>query len=223
MLVRVLTLLAIFCVLAGSAKAGSESYCLRPVDPYPGDWHVRYTDELHKRIEPQIHTFAQMRVDPAFEGEYSVSIHGIPDNLRFWQATKCFVSYYAADKNIFSSMQENNEQKQKREVTVATATVDIPLPLAKRIYTVWQKMLLKTRYAEDEFNAAPDPTTVEFSSESLYGETYYPAPCKGAGLLIELGERLIDYCKAPPDKRAAVSKALEAQAAALETFLKHHS
>ena len=70
---------------------------------------------------------------------------------------------------------------------------------------------------------APDPTTVEFSSESLYGETYYPAPCKGAGLLIELGERLIDYCKASPDKRAAVSKALEAQAAALETFLKHHS
>ena len=69
-----LKLLAIFCVLAGSAEAGRESYCLRPVDPYPGDWHVRYTDELHKRIEPQIHTFAQMRVEPAFEGEYSVSI-----------------------------------------------------------------------------------------------------------------------------------------------------
>jgi hypothetical protein len=133
------------------------------------------------------------------------------------------VSYYAADENIFASLQQNNQEKQKQEVTVATATVDIPLPLAKRVYTVWQKMLLKTRYAEDEFNAAPDPTTVQFSSESLYGETYYPAPCKSAGLLIALGERLIDYCKAPPEKRAAATKALEAQAAALENFLKHHS
>jgi hypothetical protein len=221
-IVRVIIFLAISCVLAASARAASESYCFRPVNPYPGDWYVRYTDELHKRIEPQIHTFAQMRVEPAFEGEYSVSVHGIPDNLRFWQATKCFVSYYAADKNIFSSMQENHEQKEKQGVAVATATVDIPLPLAKRIYTVWHKMLLKTRYAEDR-NAAPDPTTVQFSSEFLYGETYYPAPCKSASLLIELGERLIDYCKAPPEKRAAASKALEAQTAAVENFLKHHS
>jgi hypothetical protein len=105
---------------------------------------------------------------------------------------------------------------------VATATVDIPLPLAKRIYTVWHKMLLKTRYAENEFSAAPDPTTVEFSSEFLYARTYYPAPCKSAGLLIELGDRLMDYCKAPPEKRAAATKALEVQAAALETFLKRH-
>ena len=51
----------------------------------------------------------------------------------------------------------------------------------------------------------------------------YPAPCKGAGLLIELGERLIDYCKAPPEKHAVVTKAVEAQTAALEDFLKHHS
>jgi hypothetical protein len=222
-IVHVIIFLVISCVLAGSLSAASESYCLRPVAPYPGDWHIRYTEQLHKRIEPQIHTFAQMRVQPAFEGEYSVSIHGVPDNLRFWQATKCFISYYSADKNIWSSMPENNGDKQQREVSVATATVDIPLPVAKRIYTVWHKMLLKTRYAEDEFNAAPDPTTVEFSSESLYGETYYPAPCKSAGLLIELGERLIDYCKAPPEKRAAATKALEVQAKALEDFLRHHS
>lgn len=219
---RFIIFLAICCVLAANARAASDLYCFTPINPYPGDWYVRYTDELHKRIEPQIHTFAQMRVQPAFEGEYSVSIHGIPDNLRFWEATKCFVSYYAAEKNIFSWMQENRDQKEKREVAVATATVDIPLPLAKRIYTVWHNMLLKTRYSEDR-NAAPDPTTVEFSSELLYGETYYPAPCKSASLLIQLGERLIDYCKAPPEKRAAVSKALEAQTAAVENFLQHQS
>ena len=223
MSLRVIIHLAMSCVVAGSVSAAREWYCLRPVNPYPGDWHIRYTDELQKRIEPHIHTFVQMRVEPAFEGEYSVSIHGVPDNFRFWQATKCFVSYYAADKSIWSSMPGNNRDNQQGEISVATVTVDIPLPLAKRIYTVWHKMLLKTRYADDEFNAAPDPTTVEFSSESLYGETYYPAPCKSAGLLIELGERLIEYCKSPPEKRATVSKALEAQAAALEDFLKHHS
>jgi hypothetical protein len=32
----------------------------------------------------------------------------------------------------------------------------------------------------------------------------------------------MDYCKAPPEKRAAATKALEVQAAALETFLKRH-
>jgi hypothetical protein len=221
-IVRVVTVLVLLG-LAGRASAASESYCLRPVDPYPGDWHIRYTNELHKRIEPPIHTFAQMRVQPAFEGEYSVSVHGEPDNFYFWQATKCFVSYYAADKNIWYSMPENNEEKKQREVSVATATVDIPLPLAKRIYTVWHKMLVKTRYADKEFDATPDPTGVEFSSEFCYAQTSYPAPCKSAGMLIELGERLVEYCKAPPEKRAAATKALQAQAAALEDFLKHHS
>jgi hypothetical protein len=163
-----------------------------------------------------------MRVEPAFQGEYSVSIHGSPDNFYFYQATKCFVSYYAADKNIGQSMPENREEKIQSEISVTTATVEIPLSLAKRIYTVWHEMLLKTHYIEDSFNRTPDPTSVEFSSEFHYGWTSNPVSCKSALLLIQLGERLIDYCKATPEKRPAVTKALEAQTAELASFLKHH-
>jgi hypothetical protein len=215
------SILIVLCAFACGSRAGSESYCLEPVEPHPGDWDFRYTAELHKRIEPQLHTFVQMRVMPAFQGEYSVSIHGSPENFYFHEATKCFVSYYAANKNIGQSIPEDNEEKKQLEVSVAAATVDIPLPLAKRIYTVWHKMLLKTRYVENDFNRTPDPTGVEFSSEFRYAQTSNPVPCKSAFLLIQLGERLIDYCKAPPEKRLTAT-ALQVQTAALESFLKHH-
>jgi hypothetical protein len=202
-----------------SATAAIQTDCLTPVDPYPGDWHVRYTNELHKRIEPPLHTFAQMLLRPAFEPEYSVSLHGTPDDMRFSDAKKYFLSRYAAEKNIWYSMPENNEQKQQQEVSVAVATVDFPQPLAKRIYTIWHKMLLRTRYSETEY-LATDATMAEFSSEGLYAETLDPAPCKSAALLIELGERLSDYCKAPPEKRELAAKSIQVQAAALEVFIK---
>lgn len=222
MIVRVIVFL-LLSLVAARVNADTEPYCLRPVDPYPNDWEIRYAKELHKRIEPQIHTFVKMRVEPAFEGEFSVSIHGVPDNFYFRDATKCFVSYYAADKSISNSMSESDKDGQPRPVSVVTATVDIPLPLAKRIYTVWHKMLLKTCYAEDDrVTAAPDPTGVEFSSEFHYAQTWYPAPCKSAGLLMELGQGLIDYCKAPPEKRADATKALQLQTSALESFLKRN-
>jgi hypothetical protein len=207
---------------ADAASAASETYCLTAIDPSPGDRNIRYAAELHKRIEPKILVFAQMRVQPAFQKEYSVSIHGGRRNLSIREAKKCFVSYFIADKSIWFSIPENNTEKQRREVSVSTVTIDIPLPLAKRIYAVWRKMLLKTRGMDDHMYPAPDPTTVQFSSESLSAETYYPAYCKSAGLLIELGEKLIDYCKAPAAERTAAEHALEMRASTVERFLRDH-
>ncbi len=67
---------AILVVVANGNYAGRSSAkdadCLSPVDPYRGDWHVRYTDQLRRRLEPPLRTFAQMLVMPAFEGECSV-------------------------------------------------------------------------------------------------------------------------------------------------------
>jgi hypothetical protein len=211
-----------FSMAVTGRSPAADADCLSPVDPYPGDWHVRYTDQLHKRLEPPLHTFAQMLVRPAFEAEYSVSLHGTPNDLEFAQASKFFLSYYAADKNIWYSMPENNEAKQQKDVSVKVTTVECPTLLAKQIYEVWRRMLLRTRYFQDN-SIRLDATVAEFSSAGMYGETYNPSPSESAAYLIELGDRLIDYCKAPEDKRAAAAKSIEVQAKWLNKYLRTHS
>ena len=225
MRVRSLFIAAILVVVANANYAGrspvKDADCLSPVDPYPGDWHVRYTDQLRRRLEPPLHTFAQMLVMPAFEGECSVSLHGASQDLEFAQASKYFLSYYVAEKNIWYSMPENNEEKKQRDVSVSVTTVEFPSELARRVYGIWRSMLLRTRYFEDT-SVRVDATKVEFSSAGMYGDTYEPPEAESPAYLIELGRRLADYCKAPPDKRAAAAKSIEIQAKALERYLKTH-
>jgi hypothetical protein len=206
----------------GGRSPAKDADCLLPLDPYLGDSELRrYRDELHKRLEPPLHAFAQMIIVPAFEPEYSVSLHGTPNDLEFSQANKCFLSYYVADKNIWYSMPENNEENQKREVSVAVTTVEFSNPLAKQINEVWRRMLLRTRYFEDT-GFRVDATTAEFSTAGMYGKTYDPSESWSAGYLIELGHRLIDYCKAPPEKRASAVKSIEVQAKLLDKYLRTH-
>ena len=218
-------ILALSVIFGATASAdGSQAKdadCLSPVDPYPGDWHVRYTDQLRKKIEPPLHTFAEMLIRPAFEPKYSVSLHGTPNDLEFAQAIKFFLSYYAADKNIWYSTPENNEEKQQKDVSVSVTTVEFPNPLAKRIYEVWRHMLLRARYFEDT-GIRPDAIMTEFSPAGMYGETYDPSGSESAAYLIELGHRLIDYCKAPPEKRALAVKSIEMQAKWLDRYLRTH-
>ena len=62
---------------------------------YPGDWHVRYTDLVHKHLLPPYRFFAAMIVRPSFEGEYSIVLHGTKEDYDLdWDKTaKVFVSH----------------------------------------------------------------------------------------------------------------------------------
>ena len=60
-----LALVFVFAIIARAADdvpvfPGPDN--LVPVHPYPGDWHVRYTDQIHSRFKLDPFYFAQMLV-----------------------------------------------------------------------------------------------------------------------------------------------------------------
>ena len=215
-----LTAAAIAIFQCTIAFAGSSSTCLEPVEPYQED-RVEYLAKMHKLIEPAIEPFLQMRVNPSFEPDYSVCLHGSPGDVYWADAKPIFVSFYRADRNIGYSLPKYNDGKDEK-VSVAVTTAELPRPVAERIHEAWSKILLRTRYSDDSVIRA-DPTTIQFSCRGNRGSRYaeaYDAECEDSVLLVELGGSLIDYCNAEADKRAAALKVIEKRIRAVETHLK---
>ena len=210
-------------VIARAADVGivmpAEPDHLVPVNPYPGESHVRYTDQLRSHFKLDHLFFAQMVVRPSFSAEYAVRLYG--DGNQIDTTHQCFLTHFAADKSIYHSMPENNDKKEQRKVAIAVTTVEISKPLATRIEQLWRRMLLRTRYPE-EGGSGLDGTTFEFSIWYVYGRTWSPHERKGPLLLIELGESLIDYCKTAPAERPAAARKIENKAAQLEKYLNKH-
>jgi hypothetical protein len=220
----ILTLALALAVIGRAADEPAVSHepdHLVPVDPYPGEWHVRYSDQLQSRFKLAFFFFAQMVVRPSFSGEYVVRLHGAKDDNQCDTTNKFFLTYSAADKSIWYSMPENNDKKKQQKVSIATTTVEVPRPLAMRIQQLWQRMLLRTRYTE-ESGGGVDGVTYEFSTWCVYGETWSPQERKSPLLLIELGKSLIAYCKAAPAERPAAAREIENKAAQLENYLNEH-
>lgn len=188
---------------------------LVPVNPYPGQWLVRYTDELRARLELESSFLAQMVVMPSFSGEYAVRLQSAQDINPTDTSAKFWLTCSAADKNIWQAMAEGNGEK---KVSIAVTKAEISGPLVERIEQLWNRMLYGTRYFET--NAAmTDGTTVEFGIWQVYGKTHSPMERKSPALFIALGESLISYCKATPAGRPAAAKEIESKAAQLEQYL----
>ena len=197
---------------------------LVPVNPYWGDWHDRYTKELQSllKLDSNSYFFAQMVVRPSFSGEYAIRLHGAKGDTNIEETEKLFLTYSAASTNIFYAMAENNEKNKQQKVTIAHTTFELPKPLATRIYELWSRMLLRTRFPEGSKEAGDDGTTYEFGIWCRYGETWSPQERKSPLLFVELGESLISYCKATSAERPAAAKEIETRAAELETYLTAH-
>jgi hypothetical protein len=199
---------ALAFALALIAQAADESLVLHepdhlvPVDPYPGDWHVRYSDQICARFKLAPEYDLQMLVRPSFSAEYVVRLYSDKKNpCDSSAAEKVFLRYSIADKSIFYSMPENNLKKKRQKITVSTTTIDFPKALSARLHDLWERMLLRTRYPEEP-NGGLDGTTYEFAMWCVYGETWSPNERKSPLLFIELGESLIGYCKAAPEELA---------------------
>ena len=207
---------------ADEPPSSREPDHLVPVDPYPDGWCIRYNDQIRSRFKLDSFFFAQMVVRPSFSGEYVVRLHGGKDDNNITTAEKFFLTYSAADKNIWYSMPENNDKKKQQKVTIAVTSVEFPKPLTKRIYQLWQRMLLRTRYPEQSSRGA-DGTTFEFGIWCVYGETWSPDERKSPLLFVELGDSLIGYCKAAPAERPAAAKEVEDKATQLDKYLDEHT
>jgi len=194
---------------------------LIPVDPYPDDWSVRYANQLRERFGLDSTFYFRMLVRPSFDAEYSVSLIG--DERHYpWKIdsdTKLTMKYVVADKSIWYAMPDNNDEKKQKDVNVTIQTTEIPMALALRLIELWDQMLLGTRYSSPDIGGL-DGATYEFAMWQRYGETWSPHHQKSPLLFVELGESLVDLCKAPPANRDFAVKKVEEKAAKLETYLK---
>jgi hypothetical protein len=194
---------------------------LTPVDPYPGDWHVRYTDLVHKHLLPPYRFFAAMIVRPSFESEYSVVLHGTKEDYELdWAKTpKVFVSHFAAEKNIWYSMPENNSEKKQKEIKVTTRTTEIPKSLANRVQGLYLEMLKHSRYFHDDAIEV-DGTDWEFTAGGMYGQSRLH--CTSPALLAHLGLSMMDYCDSAEHDRKAYLGDIEEAVSNLELYFKAH-
>ncbi|RYD50038.1 MAG: hypothetical protein EOP85_00400 [Verrucomicrobiaceae bacterium] len=195
---------------------------LVPFDGDPADWKVRYAGQLRKRLGLESPFYIEMLVQPSFSPEYAVSLIGGP----YWGADpaseeKLTLRYSIGDKSIWYSIPENNKEKVQKEVTVETKTVDFPKAQGVRIHKLWDRMIGRVRFPE-EVNSGLDGTTFAFATRRGRGEVWSPQSRKSPLLLVELGHGLIDYCKAPEEKRADVLKEIVVKIGRLEKYLDEH-
>src|SRR5207249_712870 len=124
--------------------------------------------------------------------------------------------YVRADESIWSSMPENNDENRQKPVKATRREAPLPPELAKRVLSLWEKMLRGVRYPEPENdNDGLDGETIEFWGNFMFGETW--SPSHGAPkLFVELGRSLMEYCEAPETKRADLLKVVEGKCQALE-------
>lgn len=202
-------------------KLPPEPDHLVPVDPYPGDWHVRYTDLIRAKLKLDEPYFARMVVKPSFGGESSLRLHGGEQEHEISKTEKVFLTHSVAEKSIWYSMPENNQEKQQKEVKVTTTTVSIPKPMEVRLCSLWNRMILRTRVPAGNGDGL-DGVTIEFATRRGYGETWSPMQQKSPLLFVELGESLVDYCKSTDETRKARLKAVSQKADKLESYLDAH-
>jgi hypothetical protein len=208
-------------------RAGEPDHLL-PVAPYEGGQLARYSKQLNSHLKLEAAVFAQLVVRPSFDPELVVRLHGKKGDNDFDSTSQFFLTYSVADKNIWYSMSENGRGKKSDKVKVSTITTEIPKPLAIRIERLWEQMLLRTRYREQDVRSSgdrvigTDGTTFEFSAWNAYGETWSPEERLSPLLFVELGASLVDYCKATSGDRPAAAKEIENKAAQLEQYLNEH-
>jgi len=205
---------------ADEQEDASQPDFLIPVDPYPPDYKVHYTNQVREKFNLGGDFAFQMLVWPSFDPEYVVRVTAI--NMD--GASKASLTYSIADQNIWYSMPDHNDEHQQKKVKVTTQTVDFPVPLAQRLNKLWKRMLLRAHYPYDGGASAAgvDGTVFEFGAMGMYGEVWSPIKEQSPRLLANIGISLVDYCKAAPAKRAVVAKAIEENAAKLEGYLDKH-
>lgn len=103
-------------------------------------------------------------------------------------------------------------------IRVTKRSAPFPTPLARRLTTVWRRMLLGVRYPERD-PAGLDGTTYVFASEHKAGEVWSPPKDTTPALMIEVGESLAAYALSKDDERDAALRTVEARVQALEQRL----
>ena len=192
---------------------------LIPLNPNPGNWQRPYVKQLTQYLDLDAVYLARMIVMPSFEAEYSMRVHGDADSYEFDQSKEYFVSCRISDKSIWYSMPSNNDEMLQKPVKPQSIKASLPTATARRICAIWQAMILRTQHPEDD-GGGLDGVTIEFASQHGHGETWTPTDGTSPALLWDLGEKLIEYCKASDETKNAALEAINKSADTIEEYLK---
>jgi len=171
-----------------------------------------------------------MVVRPSFHSEYVVRLHGTKEDNHFTTTNQFFLTYSIADTAIWYSMPWNSDKRRQEKVKISSITAEIPKALAIQIQQLWEQMLLRTRYREQDVISSrevervigTDGVTYEFAVWNACGKTWSPEERMSPRLLVELGESLVAYCRIASGERPAAMKEIENKAVQLEQYLNDH-
>jgi hypothetical protein len=223
-LILLVLLAAAACLAHGAEFARHEYKGPDHLEPVKFDLTPGYLDAVHARLKLRDYLHIEMVMMPAFVPESAVCLRSEPSD-RLEKATKVFLDYSVAAKQIYGAVQPRNANKKPEDVAVTFTTVEFSKPVALRLFKLWTRMLLRTHYPQHPSEIlVTDGTFFEFGCTkigfgTLYGEAYFPNCGKSPTLLADLGLALMEYCKAAPAERPAVMKKVETTASQLETYL----
>jgi len=214
--------LFVLCLVAISSNipaAAKQPDHLVPIDFV--DRHEKvFREYLYDRLCPTAFDCGRYLVMPSFvKSEVSVSMYARRDATR---VTKCYVTSVEAADNLRDWTDAGRLPDRAKKVNVRRIDAKLPATTCALIKEVWTKMLSghqtprKPEYTTDVVYG--DATDGEFaiklpSGRVLRGETQLvPDLGKNTATLMEIGDGLIDYCKAPNSKRSALLSKLEEKA-----------
>ncbi len=191
---------------------------LTPVKPYPAEYRRVYDNKLRRLFKMEKVFELRMLVRPSFKPEYVVSLENEEEGIFQSPKDKMILRFSKGDKNIWYSI--NNGESKEGLVTVTTKSVEFPKILAKRVKTIWDRMLYRTRYGGG--GGGLDGTVYEFSTWCIYGEVWSPRGRQSPTLFIELGDSLIAYVESDVKSRDVAEKEIEKSLLVLEKYLNKH-
>jgi hypothetical protein len=168
-----------------------------------------------------------MMVEPAFAVEYSVSVYSRPSTDR---QRRYFVTYVTADRNLWQATDAGRHAKEAEAAKIRRVDCEIPSSAAHLARQAWIQMLSGSQrprpMRKEDAARSTDATIAEFSiqwshGKTLYGEFPVELPSgRKTRALIELGDTLINYCKAKPAHRQTIAAKFERDATRLLEILK---
>lgn len=214
-------LLATILVSIAHAAMAEDPDHLTPVSSI--GWSSGYRDGVYARLKLHPYDYLGMVVLPSFMPESAVRLRSEQD-AEIEKVDKLLLTYSVAKTSIYSATQTGHKPE---DVEVQITDVEFSKPLGLRLYKLWSRMLLRTRFPNQPLNMATDGSFLEFSWGRtgwgrLVGTAYFPQKAKSPELFSDLGLALIDYAKAPPAERASAEKRIQETAEELENYLNKH-
>jgi len=192
---------------------------LIPPDPL----FQNYRDLLALKLGQTPFNCGRVIVQPAFEGESSISVYCSPETS---VGEKCYVVYTEASDNLWQQTNALQNTERANNVKIKRIDAGISATTGQSIRTAFSRILEMTQaqtVREDEMRAlTPDATYTEFSLERpsgppLSGELNVSLVKQGVHItkLRTLFRLLVEYCKTNRRNRPHIEQAIRKTATQL--------